>query len=578
MIEITDEIMPSIENCFTPFSEPIDGIELPERFTYPFYYQPHPISLLATKELQQYLQSQTQWQCNVSDELDKNDNSDVGSGKMFGVLVVQKGNGELGYLSAFSGKLANKDHLSNFVPPVFDTYVENGFFQTEQVIINQINKQIETLENNPEIATLTSLLFSQESVADEKIEKFRLKVITSRKIRKAKRDAGDKTLNFEQMNDLKDKLSKESIVEKNELRDLKLYWQEQHLTIQQPLALLTENIDQLKQQRKNQSSALQKRLFAQYRFLNIEGVERSLGELFIHTAYHTAYGKPPAGSGECAAPKLLQYAFKWQLKPIALAEFWWGPAPKSEVRQHQNFYAACIGKCQPILTHMLTGMDVDENPLLKNPAEGKNLDVIYQDEDMLIINKPAEFLSVPGKNISDCVHNRIKQLYPQATGAIIVHRLDMSTSGLMVIALNKPAHKNLQKQFINRNVKKRYVALIDGLIKEDTGTITLPLRGDFDDRPRQLVCQQDGKPAQTTWQVIERDEEHQTTKVYLYPKTGRTHQLRVHCAHSLGLNMPIIGDDLYGAKANRLHLHAQMLELSHPITKELMHFEAEAEF
>ena len=323
---------------------------------------------------------------------------------------------------------------------------------------------------------------------------------------------------------------------------------------------------------------MQKKLFAQYRFLNIGGFERSLGELFLNTAYHTAHGKPPAGSGECAAPKLLQYAFKWQLKPIALAEFWWGPAPKSEVRQHQNFYAACIGKCQPILTHMLMGMDVDENPLLKNPAEGKNIDVIYQDDDMLIINKPAEFLSVPGKNISDCVHSRIKQLYPQATGAIIVHRLDMSTSGLMVIALNKPTHKNLQKQFINRDVKKRYVALIDGLLEENTGTVTLPLRGDFDDRPRQMVCQQDGKPAQTTWQVIERDEQCQTTKVYLYPKTGRTHQLRVHCAHSLGLNMPIIGDDLYGTKANRLHLHAQMLELSHPITKELMHFEVDSEF
>jgi len=572
-----DEYMSQLEHCFTPFNQPLDKYTLPECFTFPFCYQPHPLSLLAAKELQDQLIS---YKFGLSSEQNESDHANevFSSGKMFGVLVVQKQNGELGYISAFSGRLATQAQLPHFVPPVFDTFAEDGFFQEEQVVINQLNEQLNHLEHNPLITKLTHSLEKQEAIADEQIENFRIKVISGRKTRKTRRNDGGKTLNVEQYEALKEQLSKESIAEKNELRDLKLYWQEQHQTLQKPLNMLIDEIEQFKQQRKRQSSNLQQKIFSQYRFLNINGNEKSLAELFVNTAYNVRYGKPPAGSGECAAPKLLQHAFKWQLKPIALAEFWWGKAPKSEVRQHKNFYGACLGKCQPILAHMLDGMKVDENPLLKNSAEDKDLEIIYQDEEMLIINKPTEFLSVPGKNISDCVYNRIKQLYPQASGAIIVHRLDMSTSGLMVIALNKHAHKNLQKQFISRDVKKRYVALIDGLLTQDNGVITLPLTGDFDDRPRQLVCFESGKPAQTTWQVIERNKEQGTTRVYLYPKTGRTHQLRVHCAHSLGLNMPIIGDDLYGTKTNRLHLHAQMLELSHPITNEIMRFEVEAEF
>jgi len=574
--------MYSQENCFTPFQHDISKLTLPKSFTYPFYYQPHPVSLLAAQELQDYLSEQDNWQHKIGLELNKSNEQNASvhavAGKMFGVLVVKTISGKLGYLSAFSGKLVDKNNLPKFVPPVFDTFAEDGFFQKEQIFINQLNKEIVTLENNPEITQLSTSLAKQKNIADEQIETFRVKIIASRKARKERRSAGEESFNSAQLSKLKDDLSKESIAEKNELRDLKFYWQEQHQILQQPLTVLNEEIAELKQRRKDLSSALQKRIFSQYRFLNINGRERSLGDIFAGTAYNTVHGKPPAGAGECAAPKLLQYAFKWNLTPIAMAEFWWGQAPKSEVRQHKNFYGACIGKCQPILAHMLDGMTVDKNPLLNNPAAGKSLDIIYQDEEMLIINKPAEFLSVPGKNISDSVYSRIKQLVPQATGAIIVHRLDMSTSGLMVIALNKQAHKNLQKQFINRDVKKRYVALIDGVLTQDNGIITLPLAGDYDDRPRQLVCFENGKPAETTWQVIKRDEDKLTTRIYLAPKTGRTHQLRVHCAHSLGLNMPIIGDDLYGKKANRLHLHAQMLELSHPVTKERMHFEVDAEF
>jgi tRNA pseudouridine32 synthase/23S rRNA pseudouridine746 synthase len=240
---------------------------------------------------------------------------------------------------------------------------------------------------------------------------------------------------------------------------------------------------------------------------------------------------------------------------------------------------------------MLEGLDVDENPLLVNPAEKLLLDFIYQDDDLLVVNKPSGLLSVPGKNIDDSVYSRVKKQFPTAGGSLIVHRLDMSTSGIMILALSKRAQKNLQQQFITRSIKKCYVATLEGDISDKfavKGEITLPLRGDFEDRPRQLVCAEHGKHAKTQWQIIETC--NGRTKLLLYPETGRTHQLRVHCAHPDGLNMPIAGDDLYGSTEHgnkdhgskssitRLCLHAKTLELHHPITREVMIFEIEEDF
>ncbi|WP_299012919.1 RluA family pseudouridine synthase [uncultured Photobacterium sp.] len=560
--------MHSPEHCFTPFKATIDSFNMPERFTFPFYYEPHPLCMLAAKELQEHLETQTNWQHNFG----LNGDTGTAVGKMFGVLLVENKHGEIGYLSAFSGKMAEKNLLPHFVPPVFDMLTENSFFLTGQDEINGINAQIKTLEANPQLNELTQALSMAQQTANEQIEAHRSKMIEARKTRKAKRAAAKAELCGEELETVKNQLSQESIIEKLQLRDLKLECDASIQHAQQQLELLTKEIEQLKEKRKNLSADLQKRLFEQYRFLNILGEEKDLGELFVNTAQ----GVPPAAAGECAAPKLLQYAFKWGMKPLAMAEFWWGSSPKSEIRQHKNFYPACQGKCQPILAHMLVGLDVDENPLLTNPGEGKQVEVIYEDADMAVVNKPAEFLSVPGKTIEDSVYRRMKQRFPKATGPLIVHRLDMSTSGLMVIALTKRANKSLQKQFIQRTVQKRYVALLDGVIEQDAGIINLPLRGDLNDRPRQLVCYQHGKPAETTWEVIERV--NNKTKVHLYPKTGRTHQLRVHCAHIQGLQTPMVGDDLYGVKADRLHLHAEMLELHHPISHEQMRFQVEAEF
>ena len=556
------------ENYFTAFKESIDSYALPERFTFPFYYQPHPLCLLAAKELQSHLKTQTEWQHNFG----ITGNKYTAIGKMFGVLLVQNKHNDIGYLAAFSGKLAETNHLSKFVPPVFDMLAEDGFFMVGQKEINLINEQIKSLEKNPQILEFETALNSEIESSMLKIKEHRERMIEGRKTRKAQRIAAEIGMNADDFLQLKDQLSKESIKQKNQLRDLNSYWGERVKKAEANLNLVTDEITALKNQRKDLSAALQQKLFDQYRFLNKNGKSKSLFDIFKDTSQLT----PPAGAGECAAPKLLQYAFKRELKPLAMAEFWWGESPKSEIKKHQNFYGACQGKCQPILEHMLEGIKMDDNPLLNNSAKEKSIDIVYEDDVMLVINKPAELLSVPGANIEDSVYLRIKQSYPRATGPLIVHRLDMSTSGLMLIALTKDANKKLQRQFIKRTIKKRYVALLDGLIKEDEGIIDLPLRVDLDDRPRQLVCYEHGKAAKTQWEVIER--KNNQTKVYFYPVTGRTHQLRVHSAHLNGLNTPILGDDLYGDKANRLHLHAESLEFNHPVTRELLSFQIEAEF
>jgi tRNA pseudouridine32 synthase/23S rRNA pseudouridine746 synthase len=327
----------------------------------------------------------------------------------------------------------------------------------------------------------------------------------------------------------------------------------------------------LKAERKCRSAALQSLLFEQYVFLNSEGKGKSLQEIFRETAF----GKPPSAAGECATPKLLQAAFLAGYRPLAMAEFWWGASPKSEIRKHKQFYPACTGKCKPILGHMLEGMPVDENPFLKVPQEGRRLEIIYEDDDLLVVNKPSGLRSVPGVDVLDSVYSRLQSLLVNIE-PLMIHRLDMDTSGLLVVAKTPDAHKHIQRQFLRRTVSKRYTALLSKIIDGDEGSITLPLCADLYNRPRQLVCFENGKKSSTRWKVIERT--GTMTRVHFWPLTGRTHQLRMHAAHELGLNAPIVGDDLYGTAAGRLFLHAAQLSFVHPTTKELMSFEAAEEF
>jgi tRNA pseudouridine32 synthase/23S rRNA pseudouridine746 synthase len=544
-------------NLFQQFKTTISGISLPEKFTFPFYYEPHELSIIAAKELQHYLENQTDFEHNFGLNAEQDG---LVIGKMFGVLVVQNTDGEIGYLWAFSGKLADRNYHSLFVPTVFDMLEENCFFKQEEVILNYYNKKIEQLENDILYLKSIQRLKETEKLAEKEIREQKEKIKIGKKHR-AEIRKNNPEADVEQLN-------KESQEEGILLKKMTLYWNHHLTEATQSVEYFSLKINQLKEERKLKSAQLQQQLFAKYAFLNQYRELKSLGEIFD--------GNPPAGAGECAAPKLLHYAFQNQLKPIAMAEFWWGQSPKSEVRKHGQFYPACTGKCEPILAHMLKDIPLDDNPFQMNPAEGKTLEIVYEDEYLALVNKPAEFLSVPGKQITDSVFTRVKALFPNATGPLVVHRLDMSTSGLILVAKSSEIHKKLQAQFIKRTIKKRYVALLEGQLHEDSGNINLPLRVDLDNRPNQMVCFEHGKPAQTLWEVVERKANQ--TLVYFYPITGRTHQLRVHAAHHLGLNTPIVGDDLYGTKAHRLHLHAESITFSHPISKETITITAAADF
>lgn len=544
-------------NCFISFSSNIKNIDLPDKFTFPFYYSPHPIALLAAEELQKNIKT-IDWPHNFGlDESSK----EGALGKMFGVLVVKNKQGEIGYLAGYSGKIGNESTIPPFVPPIYNRLTTDSYYQDAEQVINGLNTQMLALETDQEyLQNLKDFKDLTEEV-NQKLLQLKLNFRAAKKIRKSKRTAAKPTLSTTEFSLLEEELKKESIEQQHYIRKITFELNQKLEKFKKPIILFEEKINQLRQYRKEKSNELQQWLFAQYSFIAANGNKKGLGEIFENTIQLI----PPSGAGDCAAPKLMQYAFKNEFKPIALAEFWWGISPKSIIRQHLNYYPACKGKCEPILTHMLQGLEIDENPLLKNPAKGKELEILLEDDDVLVVNKPEEFLSVPGKTITDSVQSRVAKMYPDATGPLLVHRIDMSTSGILLIAKNKEAHKFLQKQFLDRTIRKRYTALLDGNIKENEGMIELPLRLDIDNRPCQCVCFEYGKPARTKWKVIERKKNR--TLVSFFPITGRTHQLRVHAAHPSGLNAPIVGDDLYGTKENRLHLHAEFIEFVHPTTK-----------
>ena len=555
-------------NYFQKFKAPISEIKLPEKFTFPFYYKPHPLAKIATKEVQEYLENQTDFIHNFGLS---EDNSTLPIGKMFGVLVVKNSENEIGYLTAFSGKLADKSLPDKFVPPVFNMRSYGSFYIKGEEEITEMNHRLSFLKQNENYNHLKkSFKNITKSITDD-LEKEKLKLKKYKKERKARKKTGRSTLNETDFNLLNKKLIQESFNNQFYYKELEEYYKNKVAEKRKELAAFDDEIAYLKKNRKEKSNYLQQTLFSKYAFLNYKKESKSLLDIFNNPAI-----KPPAGSGECSAPKLLQHAFLNDLTPICMAEFWWGVSPNSAIRKHKNFYPACQGRCKPILAHMLEGIKMDDNLLLKNLSENKELEIVYEDDVLLVVNKPSEFLSVPGKNISDSVYTRIKKKYPKATGPLIVHRIDMSTSGIILLTKTKEANKILQNQFIKRTIKKRYVALLNGDLTKDKGTIKLPLRLDLDDRPRQLVDFEYGKNAETNWEIIKK--ENGKTKVYFYPITGRTHQLRVHAAHKDGLNTPIVGDDLYGKKENRLHLHAEFIEFSHPKTNKIISFSVAPDF
>lgn len=577
------------------FKKPVSHIALPEKFTYPFHYTPHPLCVLAAEEVKEYIASRKEWQ------------EELALGKMFGVLVVlQKTEGttdkvkeegtdeenRIGYLAAFSGNLAGKNLHSYFVPPVYDLLQPQGFFKIEEEQISAINIRINELENSASYLESKEKWEIETGQAQAELNQAKAEQKAAKEAREIRRQSPNGISEEEQAI-----LIRESQYQKAEYKRKEKSWKKRLEECEAEVHRFKDEIERLKAERKERSAALQQKLFGQFRMLNAVGEVKDLCTIFEQTVQKV----PPGGAGECALPKLLQYAYLHQLKPLAMAEFWWGDSPKNEIRHHGYYYPSCKGKCEPILQHMLQGLEVDENPLLDNVHKDTRLEIVFEDEWLLVINKPVGMLSVPGKaEDMDSVYHRLKKKYPDATGPMIVHRLDMATSGLLLVAKTKEAHRHLQAQFENRSIKKRYIALLDGVIAETertatqvteatqttetpqkteiphtigvpektvapekTGRISLPLCLNPLDRPRQMVSEEYGKEAVTEYQIIAKSEKY--TRIAFYPLTGRTHQLRVHAAHPKGLNCPILGDELYGKKADRLYLHAEYIEFRHPV-------------
>ena len=578
----------------------LSGIDIPERMNNPLDYQPHPLCIAVCKELQAYLAEREDWK----EEIDK--------GKMFGILIVENakpepGVSEIGYLAAYSGQIGGRSDWDDFVPAVFDYLQPDGYFKTHEAEISGINQSIRQLEGNDHMKEAKSLIQQLQEERKRTIAAYQEKMKEAKAKRDARRKAGNLTPEEEA------EMVKESQFMKAELRRLKKSLSEK-TTLETEYEAYQTDILRLKQLRKTLSDALQQWLFLQFRMQNHEGEIKDLQEIFRDAALRDypqatlATSRiaalkmvPPAGSGECCEPKLLQYAYLHGYRPLQMAMFWWGESPKEEIRHHLQFYPACNGKCKPILHWMLPDRVFDSKI-----AEKQALEILYEDDQLAVIHKPSGLLSVPGRDSSQpSVYSIMRKKYPAASSPLIVHRLDMATSGLMIIAKTDFAYHRLQNEFLHHRVQKKYIAIIGckdqeacdkiwekakkeekkemkeeerSSVATEKQKISLPLMPDYLDRPRQIVNHEQGKEAITEYEVLDRiDATH--LRLALYPKTGRTHQLRVHCAHHEGLNAPILGDPLYGnEKASRLHLHAEEITFEHPLTGKEINIKREADF
>jgi pseudouridine synthase, rluA family len=541
-------------------------------FPNPFYYEPSPLARLAVTLLQQSL-------------------PELKEGKMFGVLIVEYG-GKLGYLQAYSGQLECISDDS-FVPLVFDYLQPNGYFKTHEAEITALNHEIEVLKQSDDYEKAIKKIANLKVEAQQVVAEAQQKMVIAKRLRDERRREKAIVSDNEQR-----EMIRESQYMKAELHRTKKRYAALLEAAEAEVEAYNRKIAELKSTRKRKSDQLQRWLFSQFIFQNARGERKDLLSIFrnyylLHSpksvlaTHYAAMGEqitlfPPSGTGECCEPKLLQYAFVHGMRPVEMAMFWWGEPPKTEIRQHGQFNPACNGKCKPLLTWMLKGMNVAANAL---EVEAKqSIDIVYEDRDLAVIVKPSGMLTVPGRSKKQSVETILRQRWNDNDTPIIVHRLDMATSGLLVVARNKEAHKHLQAQFKAKMVRKRYIALLDATVLNrvglpSEGTISLPLCADELDRPRQMVDRNKGKTAITHYKIVGKTPLHdsyysEAVKVELRPETGRTHQLRVHCAHSEGLACPILGDTLYGKRADRLYLHAEYLAFTHPTTGKPLSFES----
>ena len=536
----------------------------PPRFTYPFNYVPHPLCLLAASQVQEYLQQEASWQ------------EEIERGKMFGVLVVRIPHVEtpvhdskdddteptLGFLAAYSGLLGGRNDWTYFVPPVFDSQQPDGYFKTHESAISLLNAEISCLESSPRLAETIARLEQTKSEHKAGIEAFKAEMQRA-KLRRHQLHTASPPPSPQVLA----AAIQESQFQKAELHRMKLRLAAVVQPIEQELNALQEDINSLKTKRKTMSDSLQQWLFQQYNILNARGQRQNLCEIFAKTPQRI----PPSGAGDCCAPKLLQYAFLKGYHPVCMAEFWWGESPKAEIRHHLHYYPACRSKCRPILGFMLQGLNVDDDPHNATIGGTGELRILYEDDSIIVVSKPSGMLSVPGLVDRPSVVDILRRGRENNAFLVPAHRLDMATSGLLVVAKTDAVLRTLHRQFALREVHKRYVAVLDGVpCCPMSGTISLPLAPDLLDRPRQIVSP-NGKPAETHYEI--KSIVNGKTLVHLYPHTGRTHQLRVHCAHKQGLGIPIYDDALYGhPRGGRMLLHAEQISLNYSETGQRLHF------
>jgi tRNA pseudouridine32 synthase/23S rRNA pseudouridine746 synthase len=470
-------------------------------------------------------------------------------GKMYGVLVAHDRSGTPVILRAFSGMVDGAWLLDGFVPPAFDMQARDAVWPAGERELAELSSRLAALD----LSKVDELAAVDRRHADE-LDELRARHRANRDTRRLARanmpvDVGPVDARAVDALRALDQASRADSAEKRRLLD-------RHRGEREPLAAEVEIIEQqrraIEQQRADRSRFYLHALYDTYQLANARGERRALRDIF-------APDEPPGGAGDCAAPKLLAEAYRRQLTPIAIAEFWWGPPPATGGRVHASFYPACRGKCGPVLGHMLGGLEVEPAPVFEKAIGDHEPRIVYEDEWFTVVDKPCGLLSVPGRSQRDSVQTRMQH---RLGSAYVVHRLDLETSGLMVVAKDPATYTELQRLFAERAVEKRYIAHLDGEVSGESGVVELPLRLDVDDRPRQVVDPVHGKFARTEWQILSRRENR--TVVALTPRTGRTHQLRVHAAHVRGIGVPIVGDALYGRVGGRLHLHAESLSFVHP--------------
>ncbi len=505
---------------------------LPELFTNPFDYTPHPLVRIASEMVAEWVEP-------------------LDEGKMFGVLIVER-EGEVGFIAAFSGMLNGSYSHPKFVPTIFDIERSESYIEGQERL-REITQSIESLKKSADYRTLQELFIVENERIENELAFMRAEYAQSKLSRKQLREGADEQT-------LK-RLNSESVAQKRAIKEQRAQLITSLDSIKGEIAKYDDRIKELKRVRSTLSLSSQESIFKEFRLHNAKGECDSLYAIFDRATSQL----PPSGAGECAAPKMVEYALCKGFKLRAMGEFWLGASPKAEPRYSGEFYTSCHGKCNPILNYMLRGLSVAKSVEKELPEPM----ILFEDEHIILFNKPSGMLSVSGKVSQISLDNFLPNLHT-------VHRLDMDTSGVIIIAKSREVKVALQRQFEQRSSKKSYIALCRGDIKENSGTITLPLRGDFDDRPRQIVDYVHGKRAVTQYQVESSSDG--VSRVIFHPITGRTHQLRLHAAHPDGLAAPIVGDRLYGRPDTRLHLHAFSLTFRHPITSVEMTITSKAPF